>query len=366
MDAQLSEAQRTFVQFCGVLQELILNHQVAHSVIQSLHNDLPALQPERSGPGRHASSGFGAGGSTAQKAASALEQLQLLAPRLTPSAAVATGGGGDPSYRVAAECQDNYIVLQNATLRSRDLLRRLGELRRTAATALERQDPGSETGAAQDPDPAPERDPDQDPGSSAADPEGRQRHRQPGGSGGGEAGEPAGLPLTELDAGASDVDVDVDVDVVLAPDPISAADGAAAAAAASLGPDPVFATPSSASGGLTAASSAAAAAPPPPPQSSPAVLPLSGPDLAIFMGELCREVALEVEMLGRIAAAVELQTSAEDLYAYDMMLKLQPYTDERLVAAALAQRDLLVRPRAAAATGSEGRGQLAAAQPARR
>jgi hypothetical protein len=60
-------------------------------------------------------------------------------------------------------------------------------------------------------------------------------------------------------------------------------------------------------------------------------------------------------MQGRVAAAVDLNTSAEDLYAYDMMLQLQPYTDERVVAAALAQRDLLAPGRAAAA-GGQGTG----------
>lgn len=47
---------------------------------------------------------------------------------------------------------------------------------------------------------------------------------------------------------------------------------------------------------------------------------------------------------GRIANSLELQTPSKDLYIYDIMLKLQPYMDERAVAAALAQRDLLEVP----------------------
>jgi hypothetical protein len=62
------------------------------------------------------------------------------APRLTSTAAAAVAAA-DPSYRVTTECQDNYIVLQNATFKSQDLLGHLVQLQQRAMEALQRQDP---------------------------------------------------------------------------------------------------------------------------------------------------------------------------------------------------------------------------------
>ncbi|GIL78827.1 hypothetical protein Vretifemale_8197 [Volvox reticuliferus] len=360
---QLSEVQRAFVQFCGVLQELTLNHQVAHSVVQSLHHDLPELQPERKGPPRDANSpslgtGSAVGDATSRKQSSAstssLEQLQFMAPRLTPTAtasALAAGNpGGNPLYRIASECQDNYIILQNATHKSRDLLSRLQQLHRSALATLERQSlmPADGRGSGGDVE-AP--DADVDPGVEGAY---------------------SGLAAIDNtpDFGGFNVDVEP------YPSVGTTADGGAAATTnavstpglAPLGTPPP--PPNTSSRGPTSPAVAAAAmttpSQQPPPSDTVGQLPDS--DLVMLMGELSREVSLEVELLVCIASSVELQTPAEELSVYDTMLKLQPYTDERIVVVALAQRDLLVPARSAAgnmeapSSGQHGRGGGAASR----
>ncbi|GIL45253.1 hypothetical protein Vafri_2544 [Volvox africanus] len=360
---QLSEMQRAFVQFCGVLQELILNHQVAHSVVQSLHNDLPALQPEPKGPSRNATpSSFRTGAAvddatsrrqSSSSSFSSLEHLQHLAPRLTPTAAasaVAFGNvGTDPSYRVASECQDNYVILQNAALRSRDLLSRLQQLHRSALATLEQQSlmladgraSGSCDSGAPYPDPTP--DPDRNPDWYS---EVECSY--------------SGLPTATDGTVFSGYDVDAET---YQPVVGTTADGGAAAttdAVSTPGPSslgmPQLPPNTSGRGPANPAAAASAAAvmttTSQRPSPSDAVQRLPGSDLVIIMGELCREVSLEVELLVCIASSMELQTPPEDLAVYDIMLKLQPYTDERIVAVALAQRDLLLPIRSA-----EGRGE---------
>ncbi|KAG2490541.1 hypothetical protein HYH03_010935 [Edaphochlamys debaryana] len=344
--AQLSELQRLFAEFCAVLQELVLNHQVAHSAVTVLHDDLPSLQPESSGRaacegGRGAVSGSGQGRQAVKAAGggAATDRLRQLAPRLTPCAASAAAPPADPAHLPAVECQDNYIVLQNATLKSRDLLARLGGLRQGALQALHREEERAQAGQ------------------------------------GMESGEP-----NELDLGEGDpFDPALDADVVLTePAPLldpagegsggelgatgtdvasegtAAGHGAAAADAqltpASPAPTRASAVPRTPAFSATSAAPAARAAPAPAAPSPPARL--LGPELVLLMGQLLRGAGLEVEMLGRVANAVELSTSAEDLYAYGTMLKLQPYTDERALAAALAQRDLLLPPAKATAAGA--------------
>ncbi|GLI66056.1 hypothetical protein VaNZ11_009771 [Volvox africanus] len=346
---QLSEVQRAFVQFCGVLQELILNHQVAHSVVQSLHNDLPALQPERKGPPRNATpSSFGTGAAVGDATSwrpssssfSTLEHLQHLAPRLTPTAAASGVGigslGADPLYHIASECQDNYVILQNAAHRSRVLLSRLQQLHQSALAALEQQSlmpadgrtSDSCYGGAPDPDPNP-------------DPDWYSEVER----------SYTGLP-TATD-GTVFSGFDVDAVTYTQPAVGTTADGGTAAttnAVSTPGPGPLGMPqpPSNTSGrGLTNLAAAAGMTTP-----SDAVQRLPESDLVIVMGELCRGASLELELLVCIASSIELQTPADDLAVYDIMLKLQPYTDERIVAAALVQRDLLLPVRS-----SEGRGE---------
>ncbi|GIL93936.1 hypothetical protein Vretimale_168 [Volvox reticuliferus] len=170
------------------------------------------------------------------------------------------------------------------------------------------------------------------------------------------------------------------VDVEPYPSVGTTADGGAAATTnavstpglAPLGTPPP--PPNTSSRGPTSPAVAAAAmttpSQQPPPSDTVGQLPDS--DLVMLMGELSREVSLEVELLVCIASSVELQTPAEELSVYDTMLKLQPYTDERIVVVALAQRDLLVPARSAAgnmeapSSGQHGRGGGAASRGARR
>ncbi|KXZ51735.1 hypothetical protein GPECTOR_11g182 [Gonium pectorale] len=330
--AQLSEVQQAFVQFCGVLQEFILNQQVAHSVVESLHADLPALQPEgpagASGHGPRAAAltvtapRGGAGGGTG---AAATDVLNRLAPRLTPPAAASSASAAwSPSP--ASECADSYVVLQNAAFRGRELLGRLEALGGRAAEAArgDAWGPGGvqETAAA----------------------------RADGSAAGG------------VDGGGSDGCFEVDVELEAQPsgggadaDPNPAAAQAGEAAARPGAPGPAAAGAESAStsagtqAGAAVTAAAAVAAAGVAASASAAASGggrLSGPDLAILMGDLCRGAARELELMVRVAASVDLRTTQDDLYVYDMMLKLQPYTDERVLAAAMAQRDALAPPAA--------------------
>ncbi|GFR42464.1 hypothetical protein Agub_g3372 [Astrephomene gubernaculifera] len=429
---QLSDAQQSFLRFCSVLQELILNHQVAHSVVQELHADLPTLQPQGgsmasaiTGPSSNRSGGTGRG-SGLQATCDALHNL---APRLTPTPAAAStnartasavnynnssssySAGGAlssssltaPSRLVACETQDNYIVLQNAARKSQQLLQRLQELRQgaVAAVAAQREGSNGELGRLAEKSAkygivqyegdygsgvigSVEEDVDVDivlfpsvAAAAAADTLATTAATESG------TGTSAHAAVAAADGGGSDAEG--------GPVPTSprscfaAGDGAATGSTATTAgtpPAPAAATSTAAPGGggsssgvggaakaaatasswsgqpQVAAGAAAAAVGAPVPvfgAGGSSLGSLSGSELAILMGELCREVDMEVELLVRVAGSVALATSADDLYVYGSMLKLQPYMDERVLSAAWAQRDVLAPPAQQQQQGKAGR-----------
>ncbi|KAG2447583.1 hypothetical protein HYH02_007506 [Chlamydomonas schloesseri] len=281
-----------------------------------------------------------------------------LAPRLTPSAATAAcrGPATVPSNPAAAspasECQDNYIVLQNAATKSQRLLGQLQLLRGEAVAALQ-------AGLAE--------------GAAGAPPVGKA------GAAGGALGEGAATlggsgPSADWPSGEpcrEGLDLDVEVELQLtgavaqlstaqggAVPSSSGAEGAQAFEAAACAPgsgyprtpgpadrrDGSSATPAAAAAGAVLAAGAARSAEAGAGVgtgtraavgggSAPAI---SAADLIMLMGALCGCAAKESEMLAAIAASVQLATTQQDLYSYGMMLKLQPYMDERLVSAAEA------------------------------
>ncbi|KAG2422346.1 hypothetical protein HXX76_016106 [Chlamydomonas incerta] len=237
----------------------------------------------------------------------------MQAPRLTRTAAAAhcRAPALVPSNPAAAspasECQDNYVVLQNAAAKSQRLLAQMQRLRGEAIAAL--QASGEEAVAAAAEAVA---------GSTAV------LAYQPaagvsvgaGHDGGGDPIGSSGADRVWLDGDPRPgvLDVDVQLDLQDATEQLPAADAAAASA-----------TPAASATGPGAPAAAAAGTP-----------VSTAADMVILMGALCGCAAQESEMLTCVAASIHLSTTEQDLYSYVYMLKLQPYMDERLVAAAEA------------------------------
>lgn len=238
----------------------------------------------------------------------ALDHLVLFtqAPRLTPTSSLPGGGGTtshDVCYRAAVEVQDSYVVLQNATHKGRELLGRLRGLQGQAVEGVQQQEQLQLLHTA---------------GEGKGEWEGgglqelgqggdvdvdvvlfRQvKEEQEGGGGGGE-GEAAGLGA---EGGLPPVTPERQLAALsLSPQPaVTPAWRVAGAAAEGASP---MGTPAVAAGGHGTAGAGAGAAGGAGSRSSSDLhgkgrgLLLSDPELAVAMGELCREAAAEVEML---------------------------------------------------------------------
>lgn len=227
---------------------------------------------------------------------------------MTPASSLPGGGGTtshDVCYRAAVEVQDSYVVLQNATHKGRELLGRLRRLQDRAVEGVQQQEQQLPTesqgkgdwggGGLEEPGEGGDVDVDVDVDVVLFGQAGEEQEDGGGGGGEGEAaGTEAGLPPATPERQLAALS--------LSPQqPAGTPAGGTVGAAAGL----AVGTPAVAAGGHGAAGAGAGAVDAGCSGSSSSSDPggkgrsrlLSDPELAVAMGELCREAAAEVEML---------------------------------------------------------------------